>query len=910
MSNNATNVRPVFRDSSGNPRASGWVYFYNNKTLELADIYSDELLSVAQQNPYQLNAYGAIDGDVKYSGKLTVTHTNEDGSDPISDDDVESQGGATSDAYVDQFETIENSPANMAVVVNAGKVMTGETLVSIADQTTTLITAPTSNPRIDRVVVDKLTGVYTIVTGSESATPVAPAIPVGKMPSSQIALTTSTSTITEALITDERISGSIEPSNINTTETLSNKTLGDTNTINAQDDAFTIDDAADATLQIDFDVAGSTGTKTTVSSSQTVDRTLTLPDATDTLVGKATTDTLTNKTIGDSNTINAQDDAFTIDDAADATLQIDFNVAGTTGTKTTITTSQTANRVVTIPDVTDTLVTKTTTDTLTNKTIGDTNTINAQDDAFSIDDAADPTLQIDFNVAGTAGTKTTVTSSQTANRVITIPDATDTLVGKSTTDVLSNKTLTLPQINDTSLDHQYVFTVSELVADRNVNLPILTGNDEFTFNSHPQTLTGKTLTLPQINDTSLDHQYVFTVSELAADRNVNLPLLTGNDEFTFNSHPQVLSNKSFSDNPTISNSTPSLIIKDSDSTGSSQIGDISFTDSGDTEVGVIGFASASDTDLDIENKHTDGNVNLITSGFGQAQVNGSNLVNWIRAEQVGNDLNIPGLIALDIAALNSTDIAYIDNANTDLRTYRFDGTNWAQVGNDLNIIGGGGANLSALNGTDIAFVDDSIGDLRTYRFDGTDWAQVGNALSIVGMGDPTLAALSGTDVAFIDDANEDLRTYRFDGTDWAQVGNDLNISGINNPKLAALNSTDIAFIDTLASTLRTYRFDGTDWAQVGNSFSFPAAIGDPDITALNGTDVAFIEDTADILRIYRFDGTDWAQNGSDISIAGTITPVITALHGSDIAFMDAGNEDLRTYRFTFYIGPGPHEPPG
>lgn len=43
--------------------------------------------------------------------------------------------------------------------------------------------------------------------------------------------------------------------------------------------------------------AGSASTTTTVQASQTADRTLTLPDATDTLVGKATTDVFTNKSI-------------------------------------------------------------------------------------------------------------------------------------------------------------------------------------------------------------------------------------------------------------------------------------------------------------------------------------------------------------------------------------------------------------------------------------------------------------------------------------------------------------------------------------------------------------------------------------------------------------------------------------
>ncbi|NBW13283.1 MAG: hypothetical protein EBR82_35270 [Caulobacteraceae bacterium] len=59
-----------------------------------------------------------------------------------------------------------------------------------------------------------------------------------------------------------------------------------------------VQDSTDATKRIIFNAAGgTTGTRTMLSSTQTVDRTLSLPDATDTLVGKATTDTLTNKTL-------------------------------------------------------------------------------------------------------------------------------------------------------------------------------------------------------------------------------------------------------------------------------------------------------------------------------------------------------------------------------------------------------------------------------------------------------------------------------------------------------------------------------------------------------------------------------------------------------------------------------------
>lgn len=73
-----------------------------------------------------------------------------------------------------------------------------------------------------------------------------------------------------------------------------------------------------------------------------------------------------------------------------------------------------------------------------------------------------------------------------------------TIVGTSDTQTLTNKTLTspvltTPQINDTSANHQYVFAVSELTADRTVTMPLLTGNDTFVFASHTQTLDNKTI---------------------------------------------------------------------------------------------------------------------------------------------------------------------------------------------------------------------------------------------------------------------------------------------------------------------------------------------------------------------------------------------------------------------------------
>ena len=59
---------------------------------------------------------------------------------------------------------------------------------------------------------------------------------------------------------------------------------------------------------------------------------------------------------------------------------------------------------------------------------------------FSIVDATDTTKKIVFQASGsTTATSTTLFFSQTANRVITFPDATTTVVGTDTTQILSNK---------------------------------------------------------------------------------------------------------------------------------------------------------------------------------------------------------------------------------------------------------------------------------------------------------------------------------------------------------------------------------------------------------------------------------------------------------------------------------------
>ncbi len=104
------------------------------------------------------------------------------------------------------YQCYANSPAGMTVKVSAGGILVAGALVENGIQTSGTITAPSVNPRIDRVVLDAVTGAASIIAGAEAASPVPPAIPNGKLPIAQIALATSTSAITNSLITDERAS--------------------------------------------------------------------------------------------------------------------------------------------------------------------------------------------------------------------------------------------------------------------------------------------------------------------------------------------------------------------------------------------------------------------------------------------------------------------------------------------------------------------------------------------------------------------------------------------------------------------------------------------------------------------------------------------------------------------------------
>jgi hypothetical protein len=293
-------------------------------------------------------------------------------------------------------------------------------------------------------------------------------------------------------------------------------------------------------------------------------------------------------------------------------------------------------------------------------------------------------------------------------------------------------------------------------------------------------------------------------------------------------------------------------------------------------------------------------------------------VNWTTAQQVGSDLVISGpIVAPALAALNSTDVAFVDRENAKLQVYRFNGNVFAQIGSDLTIPGifpsANDLTLAALNSTDVAYIDNVNADLRIYRWNGTIFGQIGSDLNIPGISSTALSALNSTDVAFVDETSEDLRLYRWNGTIFAQVGSDFNIGGtVSIPTLAALNSTDVAYVDGATPVLTVYRFDyiTESWSQFGSGLAISGA-SNPSLVALNNTDVACIGRINGDLRIYRFNYTDltWKKIGGDLNVSGvSVRTAMTTLSETNIAFIDQGNEDLRVYRFDYFISGYPHNP--
>jgi len=173
-----------------------------------------------------------------------------------------------------------------------------------------------------------------------------------------------------------------------------------------QNSGLIIDDNTNVSGAKTIALSGSASGATTVVPAAVASGTLTLPAATDTLVGKATTDTLTNKTFDTAGTGNS----FLINGvAATANTGTGAVVRATSPTLTTpnigAATAATINGA-TVPSVSDTLVGRNTTDTLTNKTVDTANnTFKLNGASFGTAAQATAALNSVVGDSGSGGTK-------------------------------------------------------------------------------------------------------------------------------------------------------------------------------------------------------------------------------------------------------------------------------------------------------------------------------------------------------------------------------------------------------------------------------------------------------------------------------------------------------------------------
>ena len=279
----------------------------------------------------------------------------------------------------------------------------------------------------------------------------------------------------------------------NQAQTLSNKTLDNTNSATLSDSNLTIQDNGDATKQMRFEASG-------ISSGQT--RVFTVPDSNTTLVGSDATQTLTNKTIdGDDNTVqdlaltsiktNLSDaNKFIVRDASGIPVSNTKdvptgNVVGTSDSQT-LTNKTIDGDDNTVQDLalgslktvlgdannfvvrngsgvvisntkavpTGNVVGTSDTQTLSNKTLDNTTILTVQDNNLLIQDNADNTKQLNLQLSGI---------SSGATRTLTVPNANTTIVGTDVAQVITNKDIdggtasnsnriTIPKDTKTNLD--------------------------------------------------------------------------------------------------------------------------------------------------------------------------------------------------------------------------------------------------------------------------------------------------------------------------------------------------------------------------------------------------------------------------------------------------------------------------
>ena len=312
--------------------------------------------------------------------------------------------------------------------------------------------------------------------------------------------------------------------------TVTGTTDGDGNIILG--DAATDTVTFGGTIQGNLVFEGSTGDSfetTLAPGNPSSDITLTLPaSASDTLVGLASTQTLTNKTLTTPIITEIDGSTITLDSAGDITLDADGAdiILKDAGTEFGRFTNNSGELQIKSGSSATTNLTMSGANTTIAGNLTVTGNATANGSTITLGDSASDTVSFGGTITGNlvfegstddSFETTLAPGNPSADITLTLPSSgSDTLVGKATTDTLTNKTLTSPALTtpaitgnttttgnvifegSTSDSFETTLTVVDPTADRTISLPNAT--DTLVGKDTTDTLTNKTLTNPVITN--------------------------------------------------------------------------------------------------------------------------------------------------------------------------------------------------------------------------------------------------------------------------------------------------------------------------------------------------------------------------------------------------------------------------
>jgi hypothetical protein len=228
---------------------------------------------------------------------------------------------------------------------------------------------------------------------------------------------------------------------------------------------------------------------------------------------------------------------------------------------------------------------------------------------------------------------------------------------------------------------------------------------------------------------------------------------------------------------------------------------------------------------------------------------------------------------------------------------------YGRMGNITSISGMDKPSITKLDYRTIAYIDEGNHLLSTYRYDvdSKNFQLVGNTLDIGGtIVKPAISALNSTTIALIEETGDALTVYSWDGTDWTSVGTPLVRSG-SDFALTKLDTNRIVLVDGV--NIETYDWDiGTEtWSKVGNTLDIETAgsatygwtfSGLPSVTAIDSETVAYSIDAQSSLgtgvhiMIITFNGTNWSLNIASVGTEGQEGNVAVEYIGQDSSGYD------------------------